>query len=67
MWVPPHAVRRTCDTRHDAVGGEAFVNDGAADVGKELGQLAVARGWGQEAGVGAWRKSRCGSGRAARR
>jgi hypothetical protein len=52
MWAL-HAVRRMCDTQHDAVGGEAFVNDGAVDVGKDLGQLAVAPGWGQVAGVGA--------------
>jgi hypothetical protein len=52
MWAP-HAVRRMCDTQCDAAVGEAFVNDAGLDVGRDLGHLAVAPGWGQVAGVGA--------------
>jgi hypothetical protein len=58
-------VRRKCDdTRHDAVGGEAFVNDAALDVGRDR---AVAPGWAPVAGVGAKHMSRPESGWAAYR
>ena len=58
MWVPHAVRRRKCDTQHDVVGVEAFVNDVAPGVGMEL---AVAAEWAQVAVVGAWRRSRRGS------
>jgi hypothetical protein len=62
--LPPHAVRRTCDTLLDAAGWEASVNDAALDVDRELGaELAGA----QVAGVGVKHMRRCGSEWAVRR
>jgi len=64
MWAPHAVQRRKCDTQPDVAGEEAFVNDAALGVGKDL---VVATGWAQVVGVGAWRMSKRGSAWAAYR